>query len=113
MTSRTQNVARMAGSSRHRRRTRRPRRILPLLAGAAIIALVVAAGWVMYQRFLASPTAEFRVLGADGPLAGAVIEGPDGPVEATGEFAAAVVDFEPPGEIRVTAPGYYPALFDV
>jgi hypothetical protein len=113
MTLRTQRVARMAGPSRRRRRTRRLGRMLPFLAGVAVVALVVAAGWVMYQRFLASPTAEFRVLGVDGPLPGAVIEGPDGPIEAAGEFAAAVVAFEPPGEIRVTAPGYYPALFEV
>jgi hypothetical protein len=88
--------------------------VLPFLGFAAIVALVATAVWVMYQRFLVTPSAEFVVLGLDAaPLAGAVVEGPDDETATSGDDAVALLSFEPPGQLRVNADGYHPAVFDV
>jgi hypothetical protein len=97
-----------------RRRYRRRSPLLPFLGFLVVIGLVAGAVWIMYQRFAVTPTAEFRILGLDAePLPGAMVEGPDGSVETAGDLAAATFEFEPPGQIRVTAEGYYPAVFNV
>ncbi len=112
--TRRSDLSNFNGRRRRRPRYRRRSPLVPFLIGVAVVALAGVAAWVMYNRFLTTPMATFRVLGLEAePLPGAIIEGPEGQIIAEGDLAEATIEFAPPGQIRVTAEGYYPAVFDV
>ena len=78
-----------------------------------VLALVGAGGWVLYQRLNPDNSVPLMVLGVDGPVAGAVITGPDGETATTGEEGTASLSFVAPASLTVAAPGYQNAVFNV
>jgi hypothetical protein len=84
-----------------------------IVAAVVLIALVGAGGWVLFRRLNPDNTVPLVVLGVEGPLAGAVITGPEGDPATTDHEGRAHLSFVAPASLTVTAPGYQDALFNV
>jgi hypothetical protein len=68
---------------------------------------------VLYRRLNPDNAVPLVVLGISGPLAGAVVTGPEGDPATTAADGTASLPFEVPATLQVTAPGYQPAVFQV
>jgi len=104
-----------------------------VLAAAVVLALLGAAGWVLFRRLNPDNAVPLLILGrtvgpddslaagavplGDGQfalrLADAVVTGPDGHTATSGQDGRASLAFEAPAQLAVTAPGYQDALFQV
>ena len=86
--------------------------LLALLGVIVVVGLVGAAGYVLYKRINPDTSVELRVLGVEGPVTGASIEGDAGTTE-TGDEGAAHLSVEPPTSLVVSAPGYLTGTYQV
>jgi hypothetical protein len=103
--------------SRHGRRLKRRRNwgqiISRTLTGAVVLTALVG-GWILLQNALAGEEIHLRVIGADQqPIAGATIVADNGREAVTSEGGLAVLAFDPPSTLIVTAPGYQDATYPV
>lgn len=101
------------------RRGRGPGAVTLVVSIVVVLALVGAAGWVLFRRLNPDNSVPLVVLGIAGPdgqflrLGGAVVTGPDGKTATTGEDGAATLGFTAPADLTVTAAGYQDATFRV
>ena len=101
------------------RRRRGPGAVTLVVSIVVVLALVGAAGWVLFRRLNPDNTVPLVVLGIAGPdgqflrLGGAVVTGPDGKTATTGEDGTATLGFTAPADLTVTAAGYQDATFRV
>lgn len=105
-------------SRRHRRATKSPQyRRRGLGVGGVVVVLVVGValgiGGISLFRTIRGNPVPVRVIGVDGPLAGASIARPDGESVVTGENGSAGLEFSAPAMLSVSAPGYETGMFDV
>jgi hypothetical protein len=101
------------GSGGFGARRRGPGVLTLVVSALVVLALVGAGGWVLYRRLNPDNTVPLLVLGVDGPMAGAVITGPDGETATTGSEGTAELSFVAPASLAVAAPGYQNAVFNV
>jgi len=101
------------GTGGYGARRRGPGPFTLAVTALVVLALVGAGGWVLYQRLNPDNSVPLMVLGVDGPVAGAVITGPDGETATTGEEGTASLSFVAPASLTVAAPGYQGAVFNV
>jgi hypothetical protein len=101
------------GSGGHGARRRGPSRLTLAVTALVVLALVGAGGWVLYRRLNPDNSVALVVLGVNGPMAGALITGPDGETATTGAEGTASLSFVAPASLTVAAPGYQDAVFRV
>jgi len=101
------------GTGGYGARRRGPGPLTLAVTALVVLALVGTGGWVLYRRLNPDNTVLLLVLGVDGPVAGAVITGPDGKSTTTGAEGTAKLSFVAPASLAVVAPGYQDALFNV
>jgi len=101
------------GSGGHGARRRGPSRLTLAVTALVVLALVGAGGWVLYRGLNPDNSVALVVLGVEGPMAGALITGPDGKTATTGAEGTASLSFEAPASLTVAAPGYQEAVFRV
>lgn len=103
---------------RHRRATRGPQqRRRGLGIGGVLVVLAVGValgiGGISLFRAIRGNPVPLRVIGIDGPLAGATVARPDGESVVTEEDGSAGLEFAAPAMLSVSAPGYETGMFDV
>ena len=101
------------GTGGYGARHRGPGPLTLAVTALVVLALLGAGGWVLYRRLNPDNSVPLMVLGVDGPVAGAVITGPDGETATTGEEGTASLSFVAPASLTVAAPGYQNAVFNV
>ena len=103
--------------SRHGRRFKRRRNwgqmVSRTLTGAVVLTALVG-GWILVQNALAGEEVHLRVVGADQqPIAGATIVADNGREAVTSDGGLAVLAFDAPSTLTVTARGYQDATYPV
>jgi hypothetical protein len=83
------------------------------LTGAVVLTALVG-GWILVQNALAGEEVHLRVVGADQqPIAGATIVADNGKKAVTSDGGLAVLAFDAPSTLTVTARGYQDATYPV
>ncbi|MCB2223240.1 MAG: hypothetical protein KQH83_03605 [Actinobacteria bacterium] len=96
---------------------RRRRRVLPGVNVRLVMALVILASlgisaWKLIPSLFEGEKTVVAILGTDGFLAGAVVEGPNGAVTSADDGSAAL-EFIAPATLYVSAPGYVDGSFPI
>ena len=86
--------------------------LIRLLGILLLIGLAGGAVFVLWQRLTQESSATIQVLGLEGPVEGATVEGPDGPVDSDSD---GIVDLalDPPIQVVVSATGYHRGTYQI
>jgi len=103
-----------SGGRRRFRRRRNWGQIASRTLTGAVVLIAIVGGWVLLQNALAGEDVHLRVIGADQqPIAGAQIVADNGREAVTSDGGLAVLAFDAPSTLTVTARGYKDATFPV
>lgn len=103
-----------SGGRRRFKRHRNWGQIASRALTGAVVLIAIVGGWILLRNALADADVHLRVIGADQqPIAGAKVVADNGREAITSEGGLAVLAFDAPSTLTVTARGYQDATYPV